>query len=99
MTQEGLAIQRVYTLPKWMYKGLGVNGGGDLVGRILVNGSYKNVYVSWRGINSKRLMPGYFPMEIGAKGFDDNGNVRSELTWFRLPYTGGWDTIKERNHG
>ena len=92
ITQDGLAIQRVHTLPKWMYKGIGVNGGGDLVGTILLNGSHINVYVSWKGINTKRLMPGYFNMD--NKGFDDNGKLRYGVQWYRLPATDGWDIIK-----
>ena len=92
MTQEGLAVQRVYMLPKWIFEGIGVNGGGEYVGNILINGAYKRVYVSCFGAKNKCNMPGYFVMD--NNGFNTNGKHRHGLTWYRLPYTGGWDIIK-----
>ena len=88
VTREGLHISRVNKLPAWMYKGLGVNGGGDLVRTVEINGEPKYVYVSWHGINYA-LTPGYFPME-GVRGYDDMGRVRTDLTWYRIKASDPW---------
>lgn len=55
--------------PKWLTKGIGVNGGGDYIGTQVIDGKERKLVMSWRGINGTVPLPAYY---------EENGK------WFRV---------------
>ena len=60
-----MKVSQVKKIPKWLRRGIGANGGGDYIGKQDVNGVEREIYLSWKGINTCSVCSAYFKDETG----------------------------------
>jgi len=62
-----MKVTKVNKIPKWLRKGIGVNGGGDYIGSQVIDGEERRLYMCWAGINGTVPYPAYF--KIGKQWY------------------------------
>ena len=55
-------IIKINKIPKWLKKGIGVNGGGDYIGSQIVSGQEVKLIMEWKGIHGTIPYPAYFEL-------------------------------------